>query len=280
MCRRYLLNRVASEQQQKPIARSIQLISGWKLLRSGRKTLWKTGTNPADRDSRNTANAAQIDIVNYESGDSQTGKWSQKQSTNKLHGPRNLWRRQKQCVGWTAPWAAVGGCKSGSAWQTPRTGHTRMATIKRCGHHETQKGLEKKKEKTVWKKKWKLSRKTRAREDLEHACVVRHKIRGRDVGRGLTFALADARPVWEAHGVRRTGNSRVFLIIDPNPQKQDMELAETSNPQRPNRRDDDAASPNLTESACECMHSHPRLFVTRTHGLYLTTTFIVSTPNS
>ncbi len=65
-------------------------------------------------------------------------------------------------------------------------------------------------------KKWKLSRKTRAREDPEHARVVRHKIRGCDVGRGLTFALADARLVREARGVRRTGKSRVFLIIDPN----------------------------------------------------------------
>ncbi len=45
------------------------------------------------------------------------------------------------------------------------------------------------------KKKWKLSRKTRAREDPEHARVVRHKIKGRDVERGLTFTLADARPV-------------------------------------------------------------------------------------
>ncbi len=43
-----------------------------------------------------------------------------------------------------------------------------------------------------------------------------------------------------------------------------MELAGTSNPQQPNRRNNDAASPNLTESACKCMHSRSRLFVTRT----------------
>ncbi len=103
----------------------------------------------------------------------------------------------------------MAGRESGSARRTPRTGHTRMAMIKRCGCHEIQKGLEEKKRENG-AKKWKLSRKTRAREDPEHARIVWHKIRGRDVGSRITFALADARPMREARGVRRTGNSRIF----------------------------------------------------------------------
>ncbi len=55
-----------------------------------------------------------------------------------------------------------------------------------------------------------------------------------------------------------------FSIIDPHPQKLDKELARASNPRQPNRRNGDTASQNLTESACKCMHSRPRLFVTRT----------------
>ncbi len=104
----------------------------------------------------------------------------------------------------------------------------------------------------------------RAREDPDHARVVRHRTRGRNVGRGQTFALADARPVREAHGVRRTGKNHVyiFLIINPNPRRLDVVLTGTSNPQRPNRRNDDAANPNLTENACKCMHFRPRSFVT------------------
>ncbi len=231
--------------------------TGWKRLRNGRKTLWKTGTNPPDCDSRNTADAVQIDVVNYESGDSQTRKRSRKQSTDKTTWPAGFMTA-------VAPWAAVAGRESGSAQRTPQTGHTRMATIKRCGHHETQKGWKKKKEKTAQKKKRKLSQKTRAREDPEHTRIVRHKIRWRDVEHRLTFALADARSVREVRGIQRTGNLRIFSIIDPNPRRLEMELAGTSNPQRPNCGNDDATSPNLTESACKCMHSRPRLFVTQT----------------
>ncbi len=109
--------------------------------------------------------------------------------------------------------------------------------------------------------------KTKACEGMEHARIVRHKIKRRDVKRGLTFALADARSIREARGVQRSENSRIYSIIDPNPRRLDMELARTSNPQRPNRRNNDAASPNLMESACKCMHSRPRLFVTQTQLL-------------
>ncbi len=59
--------------------------------------------------------------------------------------------------------------------------------------------------------------------------------------------------------------SRVFSNVDPDPRRLDVVLAGTSNPQQPDRRNDDAASPNLMESACKCMHSRPRSFVTRTN---------------
>ncbi len=55
-----------------------------------------------------------------------------------------------------------------------------------------------------------------------------------------------------------------FSIIDPNPQRLDKKLARASNPRRPNHRNGDAASQNLTENACKCMHSRPWLFVMRT----------------
>ncbi len=76
---------------------------------------------------------------------------------------------------------------------------------------DPKRGWKKKGRKRREKKKRKLSQKMRAREDPEHARIVRHKIRGCDVERGLTFALADARSVQEARGVRRSGNSHIFF---------------------------------------------------------------------
>ncbi len=133
-----------------PLRDQYSIYRRWKLLQSGCKTLWKAGTNPPDRDSRNTANAVQIDVVSYESSDSQTRKRSRKRSTDKTMWPARFMKSTKRCAGWAAAWAAVAGCESGSARRTPQTGHTGIVTIKWCGCHKIQKGLEKR-EKMAWK---------------------------------------------------------------------------------------------------------------------------------
>ncbi len=66
------------------------ILRGGNRLRNWPQDSMENRINPPDRDSCNTADAAQVDVVNYESGDFQTGTRSPKRSTDKLHGPQDL----------------------------------------------------------------------------------------------------------------------------------------------------------------------------------------------
>ncbi len=103
-----------------------------------------------------------------------------------------------------------GGMRIGKHLTDPTNGAHKNSDDQAMRSSQDPKGLEEKGGKR--REKNGNSRKTRAREDPEHARIVRHKIRGCDVEHRLTFALADARSVRGARDIQRSGNSRIFRL--------------------------------------------------------------------